>query len=323
LNLNGIDVRPCAAPLLLTLLLLLIGAATTPGRAATLDEQALASQVLKVVATRTDGSKEFGSAVSIAGDQLVTNCHVISGASRIEVELAQGSYLATVDLRDSYRDLCFLKLPGYQAEPVSMIASGQIHVGQDVVAAGFTNGTYTVSRGRIVGLHTCECGGGKVIQTSAPFGRGASGGGLFDSQGRLVGILTFKSKNGGNFHFALPVGWLRQLADHRLETLGPDESFWKRPGKESGYFLVACDLGEKKAWRSLLSLASEWRERETSNPEAWMALGRAHRGLGQSEAAVANFQRALMLDSTHAEAQWALQELELELGRSLTEPGRL
>lgn len=305
------------------LLLLLAGAAMVPGHASSLDGQAWASHVLKIVVTRADGSRELGSAVSIAGDRLVTNCHVISDAARIEIELTDETRPAVADLRNSYRDLCFLKLPGYQAEPVSMIAPGQTHVGQDVVAAGFTNGAYTASRGRIVGLHTCECDGGKVIQTSAPFDRGASGGGLFDSQGRLVGILTFKSKNGGNFHFALPVGWLRQLADHPIDSTRVSESFWKQPGKESGYFLVACDLGEKKAWRSLLSLASEWSERETSNPEAWMALGRAHRGLGQLDAAAADFQRVIMLDSTHAEAQWALQELELELGRSLTEPGRL
>lgn len=53
----------------------------------------------------------------------------------------------------------------------------------------------------IVGLHHCECDGGRVVQTSADFDRGASGGGLFDRQGRLVGILTFKASSGGNFHF--------------------------------------------------------------------------------------------------------------------------
>ena len=321
MNLYGIDVRPSAVALLLPLLL--VDAAIASVYAAAPDEHALASRVVKVVVTRTDGRREFGSAVSIAGDRLVTNCHVVSGASRIEIELAQGAHLATVDQRDSYRDLCFLNLPGYQAEPVPMIALGETRVGLDVVAAGHTNGTYTVSSGRIIGLHTCECDGGKVIQTSAPFDRGASGGGLFDPEGRLVGILTFKSQSGGNFHFALPVGWLRQMADHPGQSAGQGESFWKNPDKTSGYFLVACNLGEKKAWRPLFSLATEWSEQEPNNPEAWMALGRAHRGLGKTGAAVADFQRVLMLDSTHAEAQWALQELELETGRSLMQPDRL
>jgi Ser/Thr protein kinase RdoA (MazF antagonist) len=54
-----------------------------------------------------------------------------------------------------------------------------------------------------------------------------------------------------------------------------------------------------------------------------MALGRAHKGLGQAEAAAAAFQRVLMLDSTHAEATWALRQMEFELGRNLLEPGGL
>lgn len=313
--------RPTVVVLLLSLLL--IGAAIAPGHADTPDDQTRLARVLKVVVTRVDGSKEFGSAVSIAGDQLVTNCHVISDASRIEIELAGETRLATADQRDSYRDLCFLNLPGYQAASVPMIDLGETRVGLNVTAAGYTNGIYTVSTGRIIGLHACVCDGGKVIQTSAPFDRGASGGGLFDSSGRLVGILTFKSRNGGNFHFALPVGWLRQVADQRMDSASPSESFWKKPGKESGYFLAACDLGEKKAWRSLSSLAAEWSEQEPNNPEAWMALGRAHRGLGQTDASVADFQRVLMLDSTHAEAQWALQELEIELARNLTDSDNL
>lgn len=304
-------------------LMLLMSATIASSHAAPPDQQNLALRVMKVVVTRADGGKEYGSAVSIAGNQLVTNCHVISDASRIEIELAGETRLATADLRDSYRDLCFLNLPGYKAAPVPMIELGETRVGMEVAAAGYTDGVYTVSSGRIIGLHTCECDGGKVIQTSAPFDRGASGGGLFDSSGRLIGILTFKSQNGGNFHFALPVGWLRQMAEQQMDPVSPLVSFWKKPGKESGYFLAACNLGERKDWRSLSSLAAEWSVQEPNNPEAWMALGRAHRGLGETGAAVADFQRVLMLDSTHAEAQWALQDLELETGRSLMQPDRL
>lgn len=105
-----------------------------------------------------------------------------------------------------------------------MIDVGQTRVGLDVAAAGYTHGAYTVSTGRIIGQHTCECDGGKMIQTSAPFDRGASSGGLFDSAGRLIGILSFKSQNGGNFYFALPAGWLRQMAEHRIDSLSPNET---------------------------------------------------------------------------------------------------
>jgi len=282
------------------------------------------SRVLKVVVTRTDGVRELGSAVPLAGERLVTNCHVLRDAARIEVERDGQSWPAHADRRDTYRDLCFLTVPGLHADPTPMIEIGKTRVGLGVVAVGYPGGDFAATRGKIIGLHACECDGGKVIQTSAPFDHGASGGGLFDSQGRLIGILTFKSKSGGNFHFALPVGWLRHIADNPIAPpLSTRETFWEQPGKESGYFLAACDLGAKKNWRTLNKLASKWSEQEPNNPEAWMALGRARLGLGQSEAAVSAFQKVLMLDSTHAEAKWALQELEFELGRSLIDPDRV
>lgn len=287
------------------------------------DEPDWASRVLKLVVTRTDGVTELGSAVPLAGERLVTNCHVLRKAARIEVHVGGAVRLVKADLRDTYRDMCFLTLPGYRAAPMPMIEVGETRVGLEVLAVGYPSGEFAVSPGRIIGLHQCECDGGKVIQTSAHFSQGASGGGLFDRQGRLVGILTFKAKLGGNFHFALPVGWLRHVARDGPEPLSGNTSFWEQPGRKSGYFLAACDLGAQKKWSPLSHMSREWAQQEPNNPEAWMALGRARKGLGQTEASVQAFQRVLLLDSTHAEAQWALRELEFELGRNLAEPGGL
>ncbi len=290
---------------------------------ASADEPDWVSRVHKLVVTRTDGAMELGSAVTLAGDRLVTNCHVIRDAARIEVHLPGEIRQVVADLRDTYRDMCFLTVPGLAAAPIAMIDAGGTRVGLEVVAVGYPGGHLAVSTGRVIGLHHCECDGGKVIQTSTVFDRGASGGGLFDRHGRLVGILAFKAKSGGNFHFALPVGWLRQIAGDGLEPLTGDSSFWERPGRESGYFLAACDLGAQKKWSPLARLSQEWTQQEPNNPEAWMALGRARKGLDQAEAAAVAFQRVLMLDSTHAEAKWALQQLEFDLGRDLMEPGGL
>jgi len=281
------------------------------------------ARVHKLVVTRVDGVTELGSAVPLSGDRLVTNCHVLRDAARIEVHTGDTVRLAQADLRDAYRDMCFLSAPGLQAAPMPMIEVGETRVGLEVVAVGYPGGTFAIGAGRVVGLHSCECDGGKVIQTSAAFDRGASGGGLFDRQGHLLGILTFKAKSGGSFHFALPVGWLRHVAVAGMEAIAGEASFWEHPGRESGYFLAACDLGARQKWQSLSSLAREWTEQEPNNLEAWMAMGRAHNGLGQTEAAAKAFQRALMLDSTHAEATWSLRKMEFELGRNLAEPGGL
>ena len=274
-------------------------------------------RVLKVTVLRKDGGREFGSAVPLVGDRMVTNCHVLRDASEIRVETPSNTWRATSDERDVYRDLCFLNVPGYGASPTPMIEVGATHVGLSVSAVGYSGGEFNLSRGKVVGMYTCECDGGKVIRTSAAFDRGASGGGLFDQEGRLVGILTFKAQSGGKYHFALPVGWLRHLSSRNLQSITANETFWEKPGKESAHFLAACDLGAKKSWGELSRLAEDWVKQEPDNPEAWMVKGRASLGLHHKDQAITAFQRVLMLESTHAEAKWELQKLEFELGRKL------
>lgn len=271
-------------------------------------------QVLKITVIRQNGSTEYGSAVPLAGDRFVTNCHVIRDAREIKVETPLETWSAKSDMRDVYRDLCFLNVPGYKASPIPITPLDGVTVGMSVVAAGYSGGKFKLTRGKIVGLYACECDGGKVIQTTAEFDPGASGGGLFDLQGRLAGILTFKAKTGGKFHFALPVGWLRHLASNNVQPIMTGDTFWEKPGQESAYFLAACDLGAKKDWFNLDRVAGEWTKQEPDNPEAWMALGRARTGLNKKELAITAFQRVLLLESTHAEAHWELQVLEMQIG---------
>jgi hypothetical protein len=309
--------------LVLVVLLTLVGLPHARAESEDATQEQWMHRVLKVTVTRHDGGKEYGSVVPLAGDRMVTNCHVLRDARDIKVESPLETWNARADVRDAYRDLCFLDVPGYAASPTPMIETGETRVGMAVVAAGYSGGAFSLSWGRVVGLYACECDGGKIIQTSAAFDRGASGGGLFDARGRLVGILTFKAQTGGRFHFALPVGWLRHLAASEIRPIVSGTPFWEKPGKESAYFLAACDLGAKKDWRSLDVLAADWTRQEPNNPEAWMALGRARLGETRKEAAAEAFQRALMLESTHAEAQWELQQLEFELGRKLLDSERM
>ena len=273
--------------------------------------------VLKLDVLRTDGRKEVGSGVLIGREQLLTNCHVVRNARRIEASQGGTVWLASVDIGDSYRDLCLLKLPGHPGAPAALAAPDAVRVGQPVHAVGYSGGRYSVSPGRIKALFRCACGGeadDRVIQTSAAFSPGASGGGLFNADGELVGILTFKSHEGGIFHFAIPVGWMKALSASAVNGLGP---FWANPSTRSGYFLAACDLSAHKKWRELSQLTAEWVSEEPHNPEAWMASGRAKLGLKRPRDAAADFQNALSLDAAHAEAIWELERLEVELDAPL------
>lgn len=298
----------------LLLLLLLIGVDTS----AAASRPEWGSWVLKIEVLRNDGKSELGSGVLIAPERLLTNCHVVHNANQIRVFRGKESWLASADMGNTFRDLCLLKLPGHPGKPPPIADPDGTNVGQGVYAVGYSGGTFSVNKGHIKGLFTCACGGGRVIQTSAEFSPGASGGGLFNDNGELVGILTFKSHSGGNFHFAIPIGWMKQLGELPASDIPDQGPFWEHPSPSSGYFLAACDLSAKKKWRELSRLAVEWVREDPFNPQAWMALGRANLGLKRLREAAGDFQKVLELDPSHAEALWELQKLELELDDSLS-----
>jgi serine protease Do len=302
------------APLLL-LLPLLVGA----GAAAAASLPEWGNWVLKIDVIRSDGRRELGSGVLIAPDRLITNCHVVRDARQIRVSRGKETWLASSDTGDAFRDLCLLKLPGHPGNPSPIAESDSLKVGHGVYAVGYSGGKFTVNKGQVKGLFTCACDGGKVIQTSALFNPGASGGGLFNDKGELVGILTFKSNSGGIFHFAIPIGWMKQLSTLPASNIPDQGPFWEHPSPSNGYFLAACDLSAKRKWQDLSQLSQEWVREDTYNPQAWMALGRAHLGLHRPREAAGDFQKVLELDPSHAEALWELQNLELELDESLTD----
>lgn len=155
-----------------------------------------------------------GSAVVIGPESLITNCHVLRKGKRVEVTHAKTTWAATLELWDTARDLCQLRAPGVNA-PAVPLASDAAVVGQTVYALGAPAGLeLTLSAGLISGLRHDDAERLMAIQTSAAISPGSSGGGLFDEQGRLIGITTaFVGGNAQNLNLALPVAMLRELPE--------------------------------------------------------------------------------------------------------------
>ncbi|MFN3304236.1 MAG: S1C family serine protease [Roseateles sp.] len=163
----------------------------------------------------------LGSGVIISNDGvLLTNNHVVDGASDIEVQLSDGRQAqATLVGTDPETDLAVLKvaLPGLPAIALGDAAS--LQVGDAVLAIGNPfNVGQTVTSGIVsalgrsqLGINTFE----NFIQTDAAINPGNSGGALVDADGRLVGINTaIFSRSGGSLGigFAIPVDVARQVA---------------------------------------------------------------------------------------------------------------
>jgi len=231
------------------------------------------ASVLQVRAYHSHGRAVWGSAVAIAPGKLVTNSHVAHGAVRIEVMHAGRIVQVTQAAHDSARDLCLLDAPAVDVPPAT--SSGRLEPGQKVYAVGFpADQGLRVTNGQVVALHDYD--GAEVIQVSAPFEYGASGGALFDDQGRLVGILAFKARAGGSFHFALPVAWLKQtVKGSEVQYPGSAVAFWQRTGDALPYFLRAVSFEATHNWAGLTALAHEWTRQQPTNRGAWNALAKA------------------------------------------------
>lgn len=241
----------------------------------------LSSSVLKVEVIRTQAGYSLGSGVVIGADRVVTNCHVTRDARQIAV-LQGGLRLPVQSQRvDAAHDLCLLHVRGVESSRAATLGqASKLVVGEPVTAIGHTAGALQNSPGEVLALHRLD--GGRVIQTSNYFNSGASGGGLFDADSRLVGILTFRLRGGAAHYFAMPAEWLeRQLrdADANEQPVGPlpaaDLAFWERPLEAQPFFLRAAVLENEGNWPALQPLAIDWLRHDANDPEPWYLLGLA------------------------------------------------
>ena len=240
-----------------------------------------------------------GSAVLIAPGRLLTACHVTRRAKSIRVGREVLQWPAYPAYTDTEHDLCILAVPALSAaKPAAIRPTENLQLGDAVVAAGYPRGAKLgVSQGQIKGLH--EHNGARVLQVSAPFDYGQSGGALFDTAGRLIGIIGFKVIAGGNFHFVLPLAWAGDQIPGQAASgfAGPSEdpAFWQRADKALPKFLFAASLEADRNWNALEGVAQDWVAADQANPAAWHCLGRALVKLKRGPAAAEAFARAAEL----------------------------
>ena len=157
-----------------------------------------------------------GSAVVVGLGQLVTNCHVLARARRVQVR-ADGqpkALPARLTLWDVQRDLCQLEASGLKAQPVVLGSASAVAVGQPAYAIGHPKGLdLTLSAGLVSSRRLNNAGQLVLLQTSAAISGGSSGGGLFNEHGELLGLTTIASvtPDAQNLNFAIPADWIRDL----------------------------------------------------------------------------------------------------------------
>ncbi|HQQ77132.1 MAG TPA: trypsin-like peptidase domain-containing protein [Thermoanaerobaculia bacterium] len=172
---------------------------------------------------RTSRSESLGSGVVIAPGVVVTNDHVISGASRIWVTTADGRELeAKLEGADADNDLAVLSVDPKGLKPAALGTTSDLMIGETVIAIGNPFGlTNTVTTGIVSAVHrTVKGESGRnysdFLQTDAAINPGNSGGALVNILGELIGINTAIVGGANTIGFAIPIDRVRRVADDLL-----------------------------------------------------------------------------------------------------------
>lgn len=158
-----------------------------------------------------------------AGGIILTNAHVVDGAEKIKVYLAdQRTFAAEVVGIDSKTDVAVLRIRSDKPLPVAVLGdSGRIRVGQWALAIGnpfgldstLTVGVVSATGRANLGIEDYE----DFIQTDASINPGNSGGPLLNIYGEVVGINTAIVAAGQGIGFAIPINLARQVADQLID----------------------------------------------------------------------------------------------------------
>jgi S1-C subfamily serine protease len=208
---------------------------------------------------QTQRGEATGSGFVIDKDgYILTNAHVVEGATKVTVDLGKTTLDAKIVGRDTSSDVALLKVSTDQKNlhPLALGDSNKVQVGDPVVAIGNPFGLdRTVTTGIVSALQrqlkapngfTIE----HVIQTDAAINPGNSGGPLIDSHGRVIGINSQIATGGGNgsvgIGFAVPIDTAKKIAEQI-----------KKSGKVQHAFLGITGVAITKTMSGSLNLPTD------------------------------------------------------------------
>ena len=175
----------------------------------------------------------LGSGVIISNDggtcYIVTNSHVVNGASRATVTIGDESYEAQIVGQDEKTDLAVVSIKATGYTPMEWGDSADLTVGEWVMAIGSPYGyEQTVTTGIISAMYRSDVvkdatGSSSVytdmIQTDAAINPGNSGGALVNDKGELIGINTYissTSQSSAGLGFAIPSSTVKRVAEQLI-----------------------------------------------------------------------------------------------------------
>jgi len=280
-----------------------------------------------VIVFAYDNKGEFlklgsGFFISQRGD-IITNYHVLQGASSAEVKTSDGkTYPITyIVAEDEQSDIIRLSvdIPSQHAYPLSLSATFP-EVGERIIVYGSPLGLEkTVSDGIVSAIREVP-GYGKLIQITAPVSPGSSGSPVLNMKGEVIGIATLQMAEGQNLNFAIPSERIANLdLAEEKETAITEDLFEQesKVKKDSDYVWEAFDKAlyftfVKEEYEKALPY---WEIAIQVEPvAAYFAIGYCYEKLGAYTKAVEAYQQAIRVDPNIAATYSALGKAYGNLG---------
>lgn len=261
----------------------------------------LKESVAKVHVATKSGGHGVGTGVVIAKDLVATNCHVLANATGVNITKFGESFAPVALKADWKHDLCILRFQYLDLKPVELGDSEHLKYEQAIFSIGFPGGPPKpqTTYGKIKALYALD--DSEIVRTDASFVMGASGSPVFDADGKLIAISTFKSPGHGAYFYNLPVKWVKALMDApETESLKTDISpFWDAADEDRPFFMRVVLPYQNEKWPELEKVAQLWVDKEPSSEEAHYYLGMAQANLANTDSAKKQFAMALKLHPQH------------------------
>ena len=268
--------------------------------------------IVKVHVVDKTGNQGIGSGIVVAENQVATNCHVVANAQGVQIGKSGDAFSPTSMKADWRHDLCILQFQFLDIKPVVLGDTKKLTYEQSVFSKSFGGNAIKpiISFGSIKALYTLD--NENIIQSSAGFAMGASGGGLFDDEGRLIGLTTFKSPGRHAFFYSIPVEWIKNLMRQGKDiqiTSQTELPFWDAPFEKRPYFMQTYDAARESQWDRLKEIAALWLKSEPQSNEALFTDAIARFELKDYEVAKKELNDVVKKNPRHAQAQLYLLKL--------------
>lgn len=271
----------------------------------------LKGSIVKIHTVTAAGGHGSGSGFVVAENLIATNCHVLANAIGVNITALGDTYIPVGVRADWQHDVCILRSQYLPLKPAVFSDNENLIYETPTFSVGFPGGAIKplTTIGKIKALYQWD--DSHVIRTSASFQMGASGSPLFDDQGKIIGMSTFKSPGARGYFYHVPAKWIKAAmllpeSDKIIQTATP---FWDAPLEQRPFWMQVVLPMQAEKWQDLFDVATAWKQQAPDDPEANYYLALAQQNLGKLQDAKTNFQKALTVNPHHTSSIVALAKI--------------